>query len=317
MANIPVATLRIWEQRYGAVQPATAASGHRLYSLADVQRVLLLRKLTEQGHAIGSIAALDSTQLQEMASTRAGEAAGAGHGAVRAAAGLRLMVVGPALAARLQRPTVVQQLAQPLQRVAVFESLDEAAQATSGAQADLLLWHAPELHAGVPPSLQAAQRSCRARQAAVVYRFAAVSAAKAFADAGAVVVREPVDDDALGKWLASMERALWAQHKASAPREAPASPAQVSVSVPPRRFDDATLTAIAGLPPRLSCECPRHVAELLMQLASFEAYSAGCSSLSAADAEVHAYLQQVAGTARTLFESALERVARHSGLPLR
>ncbi|PTT75507.1 hypothetical protein DBR42_28750, partial [Pelomonas sp. HMWF004] len=59
MAGMPVATLRIWEQRYQAVRPSTAASGHRLYSAADVQRVLLLRQLTGQGHAIGAIAALD------------------------------------------------------------------------------------------------------------------------------------------------------------------------------------------------------------------------------------------------------------------
>ncbi|MBK4735221.1 MerR family transcriptional regulator [Noviherbaspirillum sp. DKR-6] len=318
MANIPVATLRIWEQRYGAVQPATAASGHRLYSLADVQRVLLLRRLTEQGHAIGTIAALDSTQLQEMAGMPAGVAAGANHKFVRPAAGLRMVVVGLPLAARLQRPAVVQHLSQPLRRMAVFESLDEAVQASSGMPADLLLWHAPELLTGVPPALPAAQQSCGARQAAVVYRFAGASATKAFADTGAVVIREPIDDDALGSWLASMEATLRSPQDSSSAREAaPASPALANSAVAPRRFDDATLTAIAGLPPQLFCECPRHVAELLMQLASFEAYSAGCSSVSAADAQVHAYLQQVAGTARALFESALERVARHAGLPLR
>lgn len=318
MANMPVATLRIWEQRYRAVHPVTAASGHRLYSPADVQRVLLLRSLTEQGYAIGSIAALDAAQLQQMASMPAGKAAAAGRGPVLAAAGLRLVVVGPSLAARLQRPAVVQHLSQPLQRVAVFESLAEAAVATTRAQADLLLWHAPELHPGVPPALQAAQRACRARQVAVVYRFAGVSATKAVTDADAVVLREPTDDAALGNWLASMEAALPARRDQPAPREpAPAVPAQPSGAMAPRRFDDATLTAIAGLPPQLSCECPRHVAEMLMQLASFEAYSAGCSSLSADDAQVHAYLQQVAGAARMLFESALERVARHAGLPLR
>jgi hypothetical protein len=39
IAGMPVATLRIWEQRYQAVRPNTAASGHRLYSSADVERV--------------------------------------------------------------------------------------------------------------------------------------------------------------------------------------------------------------------------------------------------------------------------------------
>jgi hypothetical protein len=53
-----------------------------------------------------------------------------------------------------------------------------------------------------------------------------------------------------------------------------------------------------------------------MQLSSFETYSANCLHQSPQDAELHLYLQHVAGAARALFESALERVAQHEGLPL-
>jgi hypothetical protein len=84
----------------------------------------------------------------------------------------------------------------------------------------------------------------------------------------------------------------------------------------PRRFDDATLTDFAGLSSTIACECPRHVVELLMQLSSFEAYSADCENLSPEDAALHAYLKRVAGASRALFESALERVAIHEGLIL-
>ncbi|RPH40002.1 MAG: MerR family transcriptional regulator, partial [Burkholderiales bacterium] len=70
-ARMPVATLRIWEQRHRAVRPATAPSGHRLYSSADVDRVLLLRRLTAQGHAIGSIAGLETGQLRRLAESLA------------------------------------------------------------------------------------------------------------------------------------------------------------------------------------------------------------------------------------------------------
>jgi hypothetical protein len=58
------------------------------------------------------------------------------------------------------------------------------------------------------------------------------------------------------------------------------------------------------------------VAELLLQLSNFEAYSADCEDRSPADAALHAHLKQVAGASRALFESALERVARHEGLVL-
>lgn len=318
MARMPVATLRIWEQRYQAVQPTTTPSGHRLYSTADVQRVLLLRQLTEQGHAIGSIAALDWAQLQQVSAQTSlasdHKATGAGHGLARGMPARRIVVVGPALAARLQRPAVARHLVHAMPPLAVFEALPEVAQAATGA--DLLLWHAPALPTEMPPELEVARRACQATQVAVVYRFAGSAATRALADAGAATFREPADDDALGTWLASIQATLPQRAIEALASDAP-SATRASRTVAPRRFDDASLTAIAGLSSTLACECPRHVAELLMQLSSFEAYSAGCIHHNAADAELHAYLHQVAGTSRALFEAALERVARHEGLPLR
>jgi DNA-binding transcriptional MerR regulator len=322
MASMPVATLRTWEQRYRAVQPVTASSGHRLYSPADVERVLLLRQLTGQGHAIGSIALLDSSQLQQLVRQSGfplkGEAVGAASRGARPLSALRLVVVGPALAARLQRPSVARHLGHALQQVAVFNSLSEAAQASLGAAPDLLIWHAPELRSGASAELHAAQRACGAGRVAVVYRFSGSAATRSLADAGVATFREPADDDALGTWLASIEAGLAARvNEVLEAREIEAqSPTSAPGHVPPRRYDDAALTAIAGLSPTLACECPRHVAELLMQLSSFEAYSAGCINRDSADAQLHTHLKQVAGAARALFEAALERVARHEGLSL-
>lgn len=98
-----------------------------------------------------------------------------------------------------------------------------------------------------------------------------------------------------------------------------ADPLLPVTAVPARRWDDAALADVAGLSSTIACECPRHVAELLMKLSHFEAYSAECAERSAQDpddAVLHAYLQQVAGSARAMFEAALERVAVHEGLLL-
>ena len=56
-------TLRAWERRYGATQPSRTEKGRRLYSDADVERLLLLRQVTESGHSIGEIASLSDEQL--------------------------------------------------------------------------------------------------------------------------------------------------------------------------------------------------------------------------------------------------------------
>lgn len=316
MARMPVATLRVWEQRYRAVHPSTAPSGHRLYSPADLQRVMLLRQLTEKGHAIGSIAALDFAQLQEIARMPAARMGSGPDAPTRAAGAPTWVVVGTALATRLQRAAVLRHMAYPAPKVAVFDSLAEASAAASAKTADLLLWQAPVLRPGKVAELQQVSQAWHARHTAVLYRFSQAPIIKTLADTGSSLLREPADDDMLGAWLGSIDRGLQSASPDAAPAdiEHPADPASAAA---PRRFDDAMLTTIAGLSSTLACECPRHIAELLMQLTSFEAYSASCIHRDAPDAQLHAYLQQVAGTARSLFESALERVALHDGLSLR
>jgi DNA-binding transcriptional MerR regulator len=318
LAQMPVATLRIWEQRYAAVQPSTAPSGHRLYSAADLQRVGLLRQLTERGHAIGSIATLDSAQLQQL--LQRASSAGGPDDASRRAGGLaasrrrlQLLVVGESLAARLQRPAMVKHGIRLAPRVIACESLGEAARAR--ARADVLLWQVPALSAELPRELRAAREAARVRRVVVLYRFASTEARQALARADVMTIREPADDEALGAWLASLETDLGTRAVRASRPPAARGPA-VEAAVLPRRYDDAVLTTIAGIPPGLACECPRHVAELLMQISSFESYSASCAHRHADDAQLHAYLQQVAGSARALFETALERVALHEGLSL-
>jgi DNA-binding transcriptional MerR regulator len=302
MLRMPVSTLRIWEQRYRVVAPATTASGHRLYTAADVQRLALLRQLSAHGHAIGAIAALDSAQLQQVASTHAGtQAAAAG---ARRPAPWRLVVVGAALARRLQR---LQQVpAQVPASLQVFDTLAEAAGAADGRPIDLLLWHAPSLQAAARDELQAAADAWAAPRTAVAYRYAGAAARDAFTRSGIRLWRETAVDAALAAFLARLRRSPVAP---DAPWPLPDEPAR-------RRFDDATLTDLAGLSSTIACECPRHVAELLMQLAQFEAYSAECRDRSPDDAALHDYLRRVAGAARALFEGALERVAVQEGLVL-
>jgi len=86
--------------------------------------------------------------------------------------------------------------------------------------------------------------------------------------------------------------------------------------IPQRKFNDMTLMRVAGISSDVLCECPRHVAEIIAQLASFEQYSHDCLNKSNEDAHIHAYLSSVSGSARALFEAALEMVAQHEGIDL-
>lgn len=319
IAGMPVATLRIWEQRYQAVRPNTAASGHRLYSSADVERATLLRRLTAQGHAIGLLASLETVQMRQM--IRAPEVLQVGWDVSPVQTVLKTVVVGQALASRLQRLFERQPFGPKLQLMGVFDSLAASAQAAGQSTkptADILLWQAGSLQPGFSQVLRSAQEAWRAPATAVFYRFSSAAARAELTNVGAQVLSEPPDDNSLRQWLASLQRTDAPRSKTDDIRGSipPVSIALTEKPVSPPLFDDAALTQFAGLSSAVACECPSHLAELLLQVSYFEKYSSECANKSAADARLHAYLQHVAGSARMLFEKALEQVAIAEGLPL-
>ena len=83
--------LRAWERRYRAVRPDRTEGGQRLYTATDVERLLLLKRLSDDGHSLGEIARLDLTGL----------AALAGHAGIGDAPGAHASKADPAIAAAL------------------------------------------------------------------------------------------------------------------------------------------------------------------------------------------------------------------------
>jgi len=316
---MPVATLRIWEQRYQAVRPNTAASGHRLYSPADVERATLLRRLTAQGHAIGLLASLETEQMREMMPFP--EVPQANWVEPHLQRSIKIVVVGHSLASRVQRLLYLPPFGLKVKLVGVFDSLDASTKSAGMSDenaADMIILQAGSLQTGIHKELIAAQNAWRASSAAVLYRFSSAAARDELTNVGVEVLSEPSDDKSLRQWLATLQKND-AQHiKAADVRSSiPTVSRELSEqTVSPPLFDDTALTEFAGLSTTVACECPSHLAELLLQVSSFEKYSSECANRSAADARLHAYLQHVAGSARMLFEKALEQVAIAEGLPL-
>lgn len=55
--------IRAWERRYGAVTPHRTDGNRRLYSEADIRRLVLLNRVVQTGRSIGQIAALPEEKL--------------------------------------------------------------------------------------------------------------------------------------------------------------------------------------------------------------------------------------------------------------
>ena len=307
LSGVPVTTLRVWEVRYATFRPNMSDGGQRLYGDDDVLRATMLKRLTEQGHAISSIANHDATKLnallqQQNVSLRRGLVADPELQTVSAA------VVGLGLATRLASPKFKKIFAPNVLAVnSIFADLDAALAAGLGGPPQFLIVHVNSLHALVQVDLHRLLDAGQSPQVIVLYRFGQEHVVESMKRAGMVVRREPVSDYELAELIRS-----------SLLVDAPRAMAQTGLgaTIPPRKYDDATLTRMAGISTNVLCECPRHVAEIIAQLASFEQYSQDCLNKSSEDAHLHAYLHSVSGSARALFEHALEMVAQHEGLDL-
>lgn len=67
--------IRIWEKRYGATEPERTTTNRRLYSEEQIERLSLLRDITQAGHSIGHVAKLSLDRLRVLAA-EAGPAGG-------------------------------------------------------------------------------------------------------------------------------------------------------------------------------------------------------------------------------------------------
>jgi MerR family transcriptional regulator, light-induced transcriptional regulator len=58
--------IRAWERRYGAVEPGRTETRRRFYSDADIERLLLLRRVVGTGRGISQVAGLPNDELRAL-----------------------------------------------------------------------------------------------------------------------------------------------------------------------------------------------------------------------------------------------------------
>jgi DNA-binding transcriptional MerR regulator len=302
--GIPVSTLRIWETRYGAFSPVKTEGKQRLFAERDVSKALLLKQLSQNGHGIGAIANLDLEQLRHMCNLS--------HNKPQSLASngqpVMLAVVGMSMANRLESKKFTASLKQnPIKVTDVLIDLAAAAQANLAHKPQVLLVKVNTLQHSVHADIQALIAKHHFAQTIVVYNFAPEAVVHAMKFSGLILRREPISDVELAELLQSVlfvdpERAQ--EFGTSGP------------VISSRKYSDETLSRVASSSTNVLCECPRHVAELIAQLASFEQYSQECLNRNEKDAHLHAYLHSISGSARSLFENALEKIAAHEGIDL-
>jgi DNA-binding transcriptional MerR regulator len=306
LAGIPVPTLRVWESRYAAFTPVKTEGQHRMYGEEDLLRATLMKQLCDEGHAISTIANLDIHALSQLHNKhRRGSMVEARH---KQPQSVKMAVIGLALAGRIETKNFSSNLlGSSIEVTNIFADVQAAQSGPFEQPAEILLLKVNTLHEIVMRDIQRITTKNAAMKVIVLYNYGREQVAHAMRTAGMLVKREPITDYELAELIRSVLN-VDANHSLS---EAPPNS-----MIPPRKYSDETLARVAGISTNVLCECPRHVAEIIAQLASFEQYSLECLNKSTEDAHLHAYLTSVSGSARALFEHALEKVAQHEGIEL-
>ena len=307
LSGVPAPTLRIWEARYDCFTPHKTEGKHRLYSDDDVLKATLLKRLTENGHSISSVAPLSRTALNDLLQKQQ-SANQRKQPAEYPGATVSMAVVGLTLASRIES----KKFSLGFQRHAIkvtdiYNNISQALESTGQHKPQILLIQCNSLHAGVQVDIHRLAETHGAFQVIVLYSFGQEPIIEAMKRCGMIVRRDPISDADLADLINAVLLIDPAQS---------AIGSSSGTLIPPRKFNDMTLMRVSGIATHVLCECPRHVAEIIAQLASFEQYSHDCLNKSSEDAHIHAYLSSVSGSARALFESALEMVAQHEGIDL-
>ena len=307
LSGVPAPTLRIWESRYDCFTPHKTEGKHRLYTDDDVLKATLLKRLTENGHSISSVAALTCTALndllQQQQSANQRKQLTAHPGGT-----VSMAVVGLTLASRIESKKFTLGFQHhAIQVTDIYNTLSQALESTGQHKPQILLIQCNSLHAGVQVDIHRLAEIHGALQVIVLYSFGQEPIIAAMKRCGMIVRRDPISDADLADLVNSVLLIDPAQSAAGL---------NPGTLIPQRKFNDLTLMRVSGISTNVLCECPRHVAEIIAQLANFEQYSHDCLNKSSEDAHIHAYLSSVSGSARALFESALEMVAKHEGIDL-
>lgn len=289
LTGVPAETLRTWERRYGLVEPLREGD-RRLYTEAQVRRLRAIAALADLGERVGDLARLSDDELAARVRLH-DQAPPASTGP------LRVVVVDPTAGRALGG--AVPELGASLEVVAGAQAPD--ALPPPEGPVDALVVDLACLGAAPGAALDALRARLNPRAVLLVHTFLSRPARRRLDRPGLLAVRGP---------LSTAELRRRAVEHALAERARPGPPSPPS----PPRFERARLNELLDLRPSLACECPNHLASLVLQLRDFEAYSRACERTAPQDAALHDELADGTARAAAWMETLLARVLAHDGL---
>lgn len=300
LSGIPTHTLRKWEERYDIVKPFRTLSGGRVYDDRQVRYLARLKQLVDAGMDISDLARRSEVELDALAQTLIEEPSQRASERPRP----RVLIVGPHM------PQYIHENAERLGTLDVRGLFHDAAELAHDAlgPVDIVILEVCGLTEETKTLVERMMAESGAAAVVVLYRFGPQWARAALSTPATTVMRLPVKAGDLQRMV------LGAWYDVISWPQIVIGPDDRTRTATPR-FSQDTLVRISSSSAAMRCECPNHIADLLIDITAFERYSADCEVEQPADAEEHRHLRATAASARMLFEDALSRLASAEGIP--
>ncbi len=263
--------LRAWERRYG-LEPADRAGRTRFYSQAQVDRLLAVKALLDQGHPVSQVIRLGDDELHRRLSPSKDRPLVKSEPRVGLVGGQLLLAHREATD---QAVRVVAEWASAADLAADRDALPEL---------DCVVVYVPTLD---PQYIETIEEQLPGIRLVVAFKYATSADLERCRSEGRPLLRWPAE------WSA-LERRVFAT-----------SPRRPSIS----RYNDEQLVHIALMASRASCDCPRHLVELVTALNDYAAHARRCAS----DGN-HRAVDEALSAARAGLEDSLRAFVEVHGL---
>ena len=287
MVGLSPNTLRTWERRNFIQAAHRTDTGRRRYTAKQVEQIALLKKLTESGDSIGSIAHLDLEALRKRTlefQTRNTEASAKQRKIVN------ILAIG-------HKANLWTSILPP--NFKVTKDRDETP--------DLVICELSGSISNCRQDLAIVKHEYPEVPIAVIYDFAPRGAISELSSKNIFLIHAPCSPELLAHYI---HAAIAGSTHQSAPTDT------TGKEYAKRLFSERQLAQIANSNPTIKCECPHHISALVASLVSFEKYCEHCEIEAPKDAEIHTHLGKEIARARGIVEEALLYLCTNDNIPI-
>ena len=286
-------TIRVWERRYELIVPGRSETGRRLYSENDIAKLTLVKRLTELGHSVSSLAKLSNDELRDRLNA---SLASEPSKYTEQLSKLRVVFANDALRLRLSRDLLIHE------DITVVDFPNKNLSSVMEQRADIVIVDLVTLNEESLSDVRHYLSETGCESALVIFNFGTKKSILELEDAGVVCLKGSVAAAEIYRACRSIKPTLSNSRPA------------LNQPVTSPRFTNEQLSRIAALTSKIACECPNHLAELIINLTAFEKYSSECANRNEDDVQLHSQLNQAAGASRLILEESLIRLMEIEGI---